>query len=221
MTAYVRHAKRPGVFGAAQAHYTLWCSANEVRDALNEQNPAFAQTLLPATAGSAGPLPNAWPLVPAGVRWAVDETAPGTLTVTVDVAGPVAVRVVPPKPAAPFDAAVTLTATRATLTFPAVADGLYALTLSVAGSLLATVYVPVSRAGFRRFREHSRALRFGFRLPQPARPSAPYTATLARLIAHEAAAYTAQPVLAAKLLAAALAVPAPVTPTALYPRRAW
>ena len=216
MAAFVRHAKRPGVYGPAQSHYTLWTQAYEVRAAFNEQNPAFAHTLLPAT-GQNDPLPNAWPLVPAGVRWAVDEAAPGTLTVTVDVAGPVSIQVVPPAPVAPFAATVTLAPTRAAATFPAVADGLYTLKLSVAGSVLATVYVPVSRAGFRRFREHSRALGFGFRLPQATRPSEDYTATLARLIAHEAAAYTGQPALAARLLAAALAVPAPATPTALYP----
>ena len=218
MAAYVRHAKRPGVYGPAQSHYALWASANEVRAAFNEQNPAFAQTLLPAT-GQNDPLLNGWPLVPAGVRWAVDEAAPGTLTVTVDVAGGASIRVVPPAPVAPFMAVVTLAATRATTTFPAVADGLYALTLSAGGSNLATVYVPVCRAGFQRFREHSRALRFAFRLPKSAAPTPEYTAVLARLIAHEAAAYTGQTTLAADLLKAALAVPAPRTPTALYPRR--
>ena len=157
--------------------------------------------------------------MPAGVRWAVDEAAPGTLTVTVDVAGGASLRVVPPAPLAPFLPTATLTPTRVTTTFPAVADGLYALVLMAGGSTLATVYVPVSRAGFRRFREHSRALRFGFRLPQAATPSPEYTATLARLIAREAAAYTGQTALAADLLQAALAVPAPRTPIALYPRR--
>lgn len=214
---YVRHARRAYVSGSVAAHFKHWAAAYEARAALAEQNPAFAQTLLPT--GDTPPPPNALPIVPAGVLWEVDKTAPGTLTVSVDVTGPVTLSVTAPTSSVPFLVFVTLTAGRASATFPAPADGLYALVLTAGPARLATLYVPVARAAYRLLREDSRGLAYGFRAALPT-PSPALAERLACLIGAEAAARTGQPVLARALLAAARAVvPAP-TPTGIFPFRA-
>ena len=212
--AYLRHAAHPNR-GNDRAHLKLWAAAYEARAALAEQNPAFAQTLLPA--GTAPAAPDGLPLVPAGIAWAVDQPgAPGTVTLTIDVAGGPGLSVLAPGATAPFRPAVLAGPTRSTCTFPAPLDGLYAVTLDLAGTKLATLYVPVTRAEFRLFRADSRAGHFAFRLA-PARPCAAYVARLARLVAAEAAARCGDAPLALALLASARAVPAAPAPTALYP----
>lgn len=213
LAAYVRHAKRPAVYGAAQKHLRLWAASYEARAAFAEQNPAFAQTLLPAAAGLSAP--NRLPLIPAGVRWAVDESAPNTVTLTVDVTGPVTLQVQPPVGAS-FAVVPVLQATRATATFAAPVDGLYAVTMSAGTVALTRLLVPVTRTEFGLFREQSRALAFAFKQHRPT-PSSTYLAVLARLIGAEAAAQTGQEKLALSLLLALRAVRPPATPTALFP----
>ncbi|GAC1589675.1 MAG: hypothetical protein NVS3B25_07450 [Hymenobacter sp.] len=216
VAAYVRHAGHPNRVGASSAHRKLWGAAYEARAALAESNPATAQGLLPASGSS--PLPHALPLVPAAVRWAVDESARNTVSLSVDVAGPVGVSVTAPGASTPLTPApvVTLTPTRASTVFPAVADGLYRVTLTLGSTALAALLIPVSRAEFRLFREDSRALGFAFRSVVPA-PSPTYRARLALLAGAEAAARTGQAALAASLLAAVRALPPAPTPPALYP----
>lgn len=215
VAAYVRHATHPERVGTGTAHLKLWARAYEGRAALAEQNPAFAQTLLPTSAGTVMPGAVGLPLVPAAVRWAVDEASPGTVTLTMDIAGAVTVLVQPPNKTAAFNPVMVLGLTRATTIFAAAVDGLYLLTLSVGGSPLATLYVPVTRTETRLFREDSRALRFAFN-PQPPRPTPTYLARLARLAGAEALAVTRQPTAAAALLASARALPPSTLPTGLY-----
>ncbi len=213
--AFYRHAARPYVLGPADEHERLWLLAYEARAAAGEGNPAFALTLLPPAepVSATGP---GLPLLPVGVRYVVDEAGPGLVTVTLDVAGAVSIDVLSPQSGIPYPATVTTTATRATATFTASADGLYALTLAVGSAGLATVYVPVLRGLWRRFREQARALGFAFRVGRP-RLGEAARALLARLIAAEAAAHTGDPVLFAQLVASANALPLPASPVALYP----
>lgn len=213
LAAYVRHAKRPAVYGAARKHLRLWAASYEARAAFAEQNPAFAQTLLPAAAGLSAP--NRLPLIPAGVRWAVDESAPNTVTLTVDVTGIVTFTVTAPG-RVPFAPPLTYAPTRATATFAAPVDGLYAVTLSAGKTILASLLVPVTRTEFGLFREQSRALAFAFKQHRPT-PSSTYLAVLARLIGAEAAAQTGQKALALALLLALRGVRPAATPTALFP----
>lgn len=210
---FVRHARRPSALGSVAAHFKHWAAAYEALAALAEQNPAFAQSLLPKEDGY--PVPNSLPVVPAGVLWEVDKAGPNTLTVTVDVAGGCAIQVSPPLGPA-FAATVTTTPTRTTATFPAAADGLYGLVLRVGTSRLAALWVPVARGEHRLLREDCRALGFGYRNVLPT-PSPELAERLACLIGAEAAARTNQPALARTMLAAARAVPPAPTPTGIYP----
>jgi hypothetical protein len=213
---FVRHARRPNVAGTVAAHFKHWAAAYDALAALAEQNPAFAQTLLPAAEGY--PLPNSLPVVPSGVLWEVDKTSPGTLTVTVDVAGALTLRVIPPT-GSDFIPALVVTPTRTATTFLAVADGLYGLVLAVGSTRLATVWVAVCRAEHRLLREDARALGYGYRNATPT-PSDELAERLACLIGAEAAARTGQPELSRTMLAAARAVPHAPTPTGLFPFRA-
>ena len=208
LAAYVRHAKNPDRLGADTAHLKGWAQLYEARASLAEQNPAFAQTLLPATATGATTPPNSLPLAPAGVRWAVDQDGANTITLTVDVAGVVAMIVQPPSGLTPFSPPLTLAPTRATTTFAAPTDGLYFVTLTVGGHPIAKLYVPVTRAAFRQFREDSRYLGFAFR-PSVPRPDATYLGRLARLIGAEALARTGQSVAALAAIASATALGSP------------
>ena len=212
--AYRAYARDPGLVGPVGTHLAYWAAAYEVRAALAEQNPAFAQTLLPpaGAAYAAGP---GLPLLPAGVRWAVDEARPDSLTLTVDVAGPLTLSVTAPGTTQPVAAVVSQGTSRATATVDAPADGLYYVFLTTAAVRLVTLLVPVQRAEFRRFRENSRALAFAWGRTLP-RPHGPYSARLARLIGAEAAARTGQAALFAALAASAAAVPVADSPLAIY-----
>jgi hypothetical protein len=137
----------------------------------------------------------------------------------VDVAGPVVLSVLAPGTSTPFTPQVTQLATRATTVFEARADGIYRILLTVGSTHLATLYVVVPRAEFRRFREHSRLLYFGATDTLP-RPTGTYCGFLARLVAAEAAARTGQPDLASRLLDSARALPQPPRPVGLFPFRA-
>jgi hypothetical protein len=212
--AYLRHAARPFVHGPAGEHLRLWAGLYEAKACLNEQNPAFAASLL-RTGGFMPLVAPGLPVLPTGVRWAVDEEVPGTIKLAVDVAGGATFSVVPPGGTA-FAPTVTGLPTRASTTFPAKADGLYKVLISVGATTLATLYIPVMRAEFRRFRENSRALAFGFRAARP-KPNDPYRQRLACIIAADAAAQTGQPALYAALMADALAIEQAPSPVALYP----
>ena len=200
---YVRHATRPAALGSVAAHAKHRAAAYEALAALAEQNPAFAQTLLPATGTSAQP--NTLPIVPAGVNVAVDQSGAGTVDVRVDVAGTLILSVRTPA-GLTLTPVLTAAATGSSATFAAPTDGLYALTITVAGQLLTTLYVPVARAAYRLLREDSRAAGYGDHPALPS-PSATYAERLAILIAAEAAARTGQAALATRLLAAALTLP--------------
>lgn len=214
--AYVYQARHPGT--QAGASLKLWAAVYEVRAALAEQNPAWAATQLPKW-GQAVTAGVGLPLVPAGVWVALDEAGPGKITLSLAVAGPVTLTVLAPGATTPFSPLVVQQPTRATTIFDARADGIYRVTLTVGGVTLATLYVVVPRAEFRRFREYSRALYFGAGDTLP-RPTELYCAFLARLVAAEAAARTGQPALAARLLDSARALPLPTRPVGLFPFRA-
>lgn len=213
--AYVRHARRPDVVGPVAEHRKLWGAHYEARAAAADENPAFAATLLPRTGALtvAGP---GLPVRPAGVRWAVDEAAPRTISLAIDVTGAITLSVQGPRSRVPFTPLVASGATRSTTVFDAAQDGLYTVRVLRAGSVMATLLIPVQRAAFARFRELSRALAFAFQTDRP-RPTEEYDTLLALVIGAEAAAATGQADLFAELSAAALAVPLSSTPTALYP----
>lgn len=213
--AYLRHAARPSVLGPAGEHLRLWASLYEARACLSEQNPAFAATLLPM--GGFVPLAApGLPVLPAGVRWAVDEDKPGTISLAVDVASPVTLSVLAPGATTAFTPTVVGLPTRASTTFPAKAEGLYQVVISLGATHLATIYVPVMRELFRRFRELSRALAFGFTSRRP-RPTDNYQALLSCIITATAAAQTGQVALYAQLVTDALALEQAPSPVALYP----
>lgn len=221
MTAAVlRHATHPNRSGADVAILRLWALHYEARCAVAESNSAYAQTLLPTTGATETPGAGL-PLVPAGVLWQVDAPgAPGTITLTVDIAGAIMLLVLPPNAIAAIPVPVTLAPTRATAVFQAPVDGLYKVSVQVGGRTIVQLYVPVSRAEFGLLREDSRHLAYQFRAkPQP-RPGDDYLERLALLAAAEAAAQTAHPELALAWLAAARSIAAPETPTAIYPYRA-
>ena len=197
--AYLRHATHPNHSGADVAFERAWAAWYESKAALAERNPAYADTLLPAT-GAGVNAGEGLPLLPAAVRWAVDESGPNTVRLTMDVAGGVSVSVLPPTGAA-FLPPVTLAPTRATTVFAAPADGLYLVTLTAAGTTLARVYVPVTRRGFGLLREDSRHLRQQFRLAPNPRPTDTMRLRLALLRGAECAAQSGQPTLALSLLA--------------------
>lgn len=215
--AVLRHVARPSAFGAADEHLRFWAAANEARYATLEGNLAFAAKLLPRT-GEVVEAGEGIPLLPAGVRWVVDEDGANTITVSVDVAAAqgVVARVTPPTGAA-FTVAGIADPTRATFSFPAGGDGLYAVALLSGGSPIATVYVPVTRSLHRSLREDSRALGYQFRRALPPTPSADYRLRLALLIGAESAAQTGQVALALSLLGDAGAVTPAPSPVALYP----
>jgi len=217
VAAYWRHARKPALHGPAGAHLMYWAAYYEALAALAENNPVFARTLLPGAGAGALAWPGVGlPLVPAGVLALVDKTRRNSISVTVDVAGPVTLSVLAPHATTPFAAVLTRTPTRASTTFDAPADGLYRLILSVGSTVLARVLVPVQRAEFRRFRENSRAQAHAF-LGRKPRPHGAFKARLARIMAAEAAAQTGQPELFARLAASAAAVPTAPAPVALYP----
>lgn len=213
--AYLRHAARPFVHGPAGEHLRLWAGLYEAKACLNEQNPAFAASLLP----KAGFMPLAapgLPVLPTGVRWAVDDKdALGAIKLTVDVAGGASFSVIPPGGSV-FMPIVTGLPTRASTTFPAKLDGLYQVLISAGSTTLATLYVPVMRAEFRRFRENSRALAFGFHASRP-NFSGPYLKRRACIIAADASAQTGRPDLYAAHMASAAAIEQAPSPVALYP----
>lgn len=214
VAAYVRHARHPERVGADAAHRRHWATAYEARAALAEQNPAFAALLVAPTGSAPTPGASGLPLLPAGVRWVVDQDGPGTVTLSVDVAGAVTLLVTPPNLPA-FAVVPVATATRATATFAAPVDGLYRVALAVGGAALAVLYGLVTRTEIRLFREDSRAQRLAFApLPRPLSPA--YLARLARLAGAEALARTGQPLAAAAALASIRALPAAPTPTGLF-----
>ena len=200
---FVRHANQPAALGSVAAHEKHHAAAYEALAALAEQNPAFAQSLLPTVGTSA--LPNTLPAIPAGVLVAIDQSGAGTVDVAIDVAGPLTLTVLTPA-GTTLTPALTSTATRTTTTFAALADGLYTLALSVSGAALLTLYVPVARAAYRLLREDSRATGYGDHPALPT-PSPVYAERLAVLIAAEAAARTGLGALSRLLLAAAVAIP--------------
>lgn len=212
--AYLRHATPSRATGADVAFLKLFAQLYEARAAASEQNPAFAVTLLPKT-GATAPVGVGLPLLPAGVLPQVDFPKAGELTVTIDVAGPLTLTVTPPL-GTPFPVVPASAPTRQTATFKAPHDGVYAIDLTVQGTALATVYVLVCRGEYRRFRELSRTLAFGFRLSPP-RPTDDYLELLACLVFAEAGAATGDPALAADMLAAARAVPPAPSPVGIYP----
>lgn len=215
--AYVYQARHPGTQPGASLK--LWAAVYEARAALAEQNPAWAAAQLPALGQPVGVAGVGIPLVPAGVRYALDEAGPGKLTLSLEVGGPVTFSVLAPGATASFAPLVAQLPTRATTVFDARADGIYRVALTTGSVHLATLYVLVPRAEFRRFREYSRLLYFGAGDALP-RPAGAYCGFLARLVAAEAACRTGQPELATRLLDSARALPAPTRPVGLFPFRA-
>jgi hypothetical protein len=212
-TALYLHASNPRVKGNDREHLRQWAAAHEVRTALLEQNPAFASQLLPSYPSLAAI--NGLPLLPTGLRWAVDEKgAAGKLTFSAEVAG-VTFSVTAPDGKA-FVPKPTALATRTVATFDAPLDGLYAVTLHVGSIRLAIVLVPVNRALLRALRRNNQQNAYAFRERLPD-PNPAYVSRLARWIAADAAAATGQPSLYYLLSASAEAVPQAPTPIAIYP----
>lgn len=210
--AYLRHATHPNYAGVDVAFERLWGQWLEGKCALAESNPTYGAALL----GSPSPVAVGvgLPLLPAAVRWAVDEAAPGTVSLTVDVAGGVGVSVTPPSGPA-FTPAVTTAPTRATTTFNAAVDGLYLVTLTAGGSVVARLYVPVTRREFSLLREDSRHQRHQFSHTTTPRLTPQMRLRLALLRGAECAAHSGLPDLAASLLARVRALGS-YTP-AIYP----
>jgi len=215
--AHVKHAGGPSVANRFSLAYALWRIFYEARAALRDQNPGFAKKLLPKKGLVLTAL--GFPMIPAGVRAAVDDTAPGTITVTVDVSATLTVRVTPPGSTTAQTLPALPGATRQTLTFPALVDGLYELTLLVGGSKLATIYVGVLRARMRDFRELSRHLAFDFKPGHNPKSTDDYDELLAVLYAADAAAATSQTSLFYQLADEADAITKSPKPTALFPHR--
>lgn len=221
VAAYVRHARRPAVQGATDEHLRYWGSAYAARAAINDGNPVFAATLLPQPGGEL-PIAGGLPLLPSGVRWVVDEAAPGRVTVTVDVVASAGVQATVTPPATEADTAppvvmVQVAPTRTTLSFAAPADGLYLVALRTTGGPLATLCIPVQRRAFRQFREQVRHHGYAFRAAQPPLLDRATRLRLALLAGAESAATTNQTTLADTLRHRAEQLPTPPTPTALYP----
>jgi hypothetical protein len=217
IAALVRHSRDPRRFGAAETHERLWFAANAARYALAEGNTVLAGRRVPNT-GTGLPVGEGIPLLPAGTRWAVDETTAGTVTLTLDIAAIAgATATVRPPEGFSFTATASSVPTRTTITFAAPLDGVYTVALLVGKITIAKVLVPVTRALFRLVREDSRAQASAFRRLQPPAPSAAQRLRLALLVCAESAVQTGQQSLANTLLGAAAAVPAPALPTALYP----
>jgi hypothetical protein len=135
----------------------------------------------------------------------------------VDVAATLTVRLTPPGATTPQLLTATPGLARQTLTFPALADGLYELTLLANGSKLATIYVPVQRARMKDFRELSRYLRFDFRPDHNPVSTDDYDELLAVLYACDAAAATGQTELFGQLADVADSITKAPKPTALFP----
>lgn len=220
IAALVRHARDPRRFGASDEHERYWFACNAVRYALAEGNTVFAGSLLPAT-GEAARVGEGLPVLPTGVRWAVDEAAPGTVTLTVDVAAAAGVtaRVEPPE-TGPFVPVVAAGPTRLTTTFTAPDDGIHIVSFFAGGTTpLFRVYVPVTRALFRSLREDSRQLAYSFRRALPPAADPVQRLRLALLIAGESAAQTRQLEVAVAAHERAEALPQAPAPTAIYPSR--
>jgi hypothetical protein len=214
--AHLRHSLRSWANGFDNA-FRLWQQLYEARAAIADQNPTFAATLLSRTAPLAMAVPGL-PLIPSGVRWAVDEVRKGSVVVSIEVAGgTILVKSPEDKPVVIAPGDVTRTTTRTTFVFKALQDGLYTLTLSIGAIHLATVYVPVQRAEFLRFRKNSNHLAFGFRADKSPKPDDAYLERLAFIIAADAAAATGHPKEFYELSAAGGDVAEAPEPIALYP----
>ncbi|TGE29795.1 hypothetical protein [Hymenobacter metallicola] len=228
---YLRHSLRPYERGTDTAYRVAWVRLYKTRNAAAEQNLHLVRATLatpaPATAfatqPATSPLSLLAPGLPApapGVYYLVDSPTAGTMTVIVDMANAdtsaVTCLVFAPKATKGLVASVTTTPQRLTFTAPVSKDGIYRLEISLSGSPLATLYVPVQREQFRVFAAEIRnlALTMGDRA---ARIDEGWLSRAARLIGVEAAARTGNPALATALAASAAALPGAPTPTALYP----
>lgn len=214
-TAFYLHASNPRVKGNDAESLRQWCAAQEVRNLFVEQNPAVAAKLLPTSPSLAAI--NGMPLVPAGIRYVVDETTPGMVDLSVEVPG--VTFVVEAPGIAPFSPTVVDLPTRTSAVFAANFDELYTVKILAAGKRVATILVPVNRALLSALREHNRqgAYQFKNRLPDP-QPE--YVALLAFWIAANDAAATGQSQLYYDLIAASeKVVPRAPRPTAVYPYR--
>jgi hypothetical protein len=215
-TSHLRHAGKPWANGWDNA-FRLWRRHYEARAALADQNPTFAAKLLPNIAPVGSGLPGL-PVVPAGIRWAVDARTPNTLSVAVDIAGTISITVQPPNKAAALTPTIIAGATRQRTTFPAVADGIYKLTVTSGGAVLATLFVPVQRKRFLAFRELSRVLAFDFTANKTPAEYDTYCEMLALLYSAEAAAATGQLDAYYEIVALADALKKAPSPIALFPR---
>jgi len=213
-TAYFLHAQNPSVKGNDAESLRQWCAVQEVRNLLAERNPLVAGTLLPNQPGLA--LVNGLPLVPAGVRFVVDENDPYTVDFAVELAGVTFKVDVPGQPQR--TPAVSAAATRTSTTFAARVDELYTVRLYAGSSLVTTILVPVNRAILRALREHNRqgAYQFLERLPEMQEK---YRSLVAIWIAANDAAATGQSKLYYDLIAAAAPLLVVPRPTAVYPHR--
>lgn len=210
---YVRYCRRPFIEGNWASWRGLSRRSYEAAACLREQNPVVAAQLLPPNGVAVNGFPGL-PLLPSGIRFAVDDAdeRPNSIKLTVDAGGVVSMTVQPPNSTTTFLPIVTLTPTRASTVFDAPADGLYIVRLTVGTTTLTTVMVPVYRAEALKFRERSRLLGFQLHAANP-RSNEAYDEHLALLYGLNAAGYTSQPVLFARLqaaLAVLSAIPYPV-----------
>lgn len=189
--AHLRHSRSRAVGGRFSNAFQRWRTHFEAKAALRDQNPAFAAKLLPSLAPTAPPALGFF-VLPAGIRWAVDEDSPNTINLSVAVAGTVTMQVTPPAGNLPFAASVMPGPFRQLTTFSARLDGLYRVAISAGGAPLAIIYIPVQRARFLDFRELSRYLRFDFVVSHTSAAPAPYAEMLAVLYAADASAATGQ-----------------------------
>ena len=214
--AHVRHSADPRVHGRFSNAYQLWRKLYEARAALNDSNPAWAARLLPTIAPLAMPVLGL-PAVPTGILSLVDAAKPGTVSLTINVAGTLTLVVSPPGGGPVFNPTVTPGATQQTSTFLADVDGIYPVQIKAGGSTIATVYIGVFRALNLKFRQLSRELAYDFDSAGSPPAYDAYSELLAILYALDAALATGQLVIARQLLAAADQVEAAPTPTALFP----
>lgn len=213
--AYLCDVRQPHVQGNDKQCRRLWFARYAAKAAAHDQNPVFAAKILPTTVyvmvASAG-----LPLHPAGVRYVVDDTAPDTMSVSVEVAGPVSMTLISPVPGTlPQVATPTYLPTRAMAIFAVLPDGIYILQIAIGAQQVASIQVLVQRANFRAFRERVRLLAYDFRGGKLPLPDENTMLLLALMMAAEAAAQTSQKDLCMQLYTAASLVEHAPTPVAI------
>ena len=213
--AYLRDVRQPHVQGNDKQCRRLWFARYAAKAAAHDQNPVFAAKILPSTVyvsvSSLG-----LPLHPAGIRYVVDDTRANTMTVSVEVAGPITLTLLSPVPGVlPQVGTPTYQPTRGTATFNVLSDGIYTLQIAVGLQRLAGIYVLVQRANFRAFRERVRLLAYDFRGGKFPLPDEETMLLLALMMAAEAAAQTGQKDLCMKLYTAAGLIEHAPTPVAI------